>query len=133
MDIKEKIMGHLDLLESGIEVSQKMLKRAEFGDLERVEFLSGNRERLMSLISKSQEAVERELLEVGINQLQREVYDIAKSWAQDVTDWIQIIADYDNQILVALNQHKEKTKLQISESFKAKQQFKGYNLSSTKK
>lgn len=132
-ELFQQIMIHIDLLDLAQRCSQSMLKSARMGDVNSVNFLSENRERVIQAISKKQQEIESFTHLIEIKALSPELMDILKTWSADLEAWVLRIQDIDTRLVQALEREKTETSKQIGALFKTKEQFKGYNLNNTKK
>lgn len=132
-ELFQHMMVHLDLLDLAQRCSQSMLRAAQNGDVKNVNFLSENRERVIQAITKKQQEVESFTHLIEVKQLSPQIMGILKAWGHDLARWVQEVQAIDEEIVQALEREKSETSKQIGTIFKTKEQFKGYNLNSTKK
>lgn len=132
-DLFQHMMIHLDLLDLAQRCTVSMLRSAKLGDVDSVNFLSENRERVIDAISQKQQEIESYTHLIEVKQLNPQMMGILKAWGQDLNQWIQRIQVLDSEIVEELEREKVETSKQIGTIFKTKEVFKGYNLNNTKK
>lgn len=126
-----KIMRHLDLLGVLVSATNSMLKNAELGNFETVEQVAENRERLINIVRLLQDDIEEKLQSSKAHYKDSEM-DVFRSWIQDVTILITKNDELDKQCLETLSKAKESTTQEISNVYKTRKQFQGYNLNNVK-
>lgn len=126
-----KIMRHLDLLGVLVSATNSMLKNAELGNFETVEQVAENRERLINIVRLLQDDIEEKLQNSKAHYKDSEM-DVFRSWIQDVTILITKNDELDKQCLETLSKAKESTTQEISNVYKTRKQFQGYNLNNVK-
>ncbi len=126
-----KIMRHLDLMNVLVDATQSMLKNSQSGNFESVEQIADNRERLINIVRLLQDEIESKLQSATTHYTSSEI-DVFKSWISDVTEIVKKNDELDRQCLEELSQAKESTTREISNVYKTRKQFQGYNLNNTK-
>lgn len=126
-----KIMRHLDLLGVLVSATNSMLKNAELGNFETVEQVAENRERLINIVRLLQDDIEEKLQSSKAHYKDSEM-DVFRSWIQDVTILITKNDELDKHCLETLSKAKESTTQEISNVYKTRKQFQGYNLNNVK-
>ncbi len=129
----EKLQHFTDRLDQGTKCTLDIISTIEEQNFSAIELLTSNRERLLSIVSFEQEAIEKVINSVIDEELTPENINIIKSWAFDTQNWINQIADMDDQIIEMLNESKDETTREIANLFKSKQAFRGYNLNDVRK
>lgn len=128
------IEQHLKFIKSSEHLTDLMLKRAQFSDFNELDRLSRNRERLHLIIIEQNSQIETLIFGIGLEELKhRNDYSFIKQWAKDLDSWSKRTLQKDLEITSHLTKLKQETGREISALFKSKQQFRGYNLSSTKR
>lgn len=113
-----------DLFEKILTITRKSLECVEAGDFETLDFLIIQRDKLISI---TQTIHERLTLEQESSNS-----PIAIEFNNQVTMLIEKMNEMDDQILTKLSEEKNKTQIEIANSFKNKENFKGYNLNCLK-
>jgi Tfp pilus assembly protein PilW len=131
--LMEKLQNFTDRLDQGSRCTASILKAIELREIAAVENLTNNRERLLNIVAKEQEDIEKVINSIIDEELTPENINIIKSWAFDTQNWINAIADKDDQIIEMLNESKDETTREIAGLFKSKQAFRGYNLNDVRK
>lgn len=133
-ELSQLVEQHLKFLKSSDHLTDLMVKRAQFGDFKEVDRLSRNRGRLFSIIKDLKNKIEKKIDILGFEQVKTlPEYQELTSWAKELESWSQQTLKKDAKVTSLLNKIKLDTSHEISAAFKSKQQFKGYNLSSTKR
>lgn len=133
-ELGQLVEQHRKFLKSSEHLTDLMVKRAQFKDFNEVDRLSQNRGRLLSILARLRAKIEKEILELGVEHVSKTPdYETIKKWANELEIWSQQTLDKDLEITSLLNELKAETSKEISTVFKSKQQFKGYNLNSTKR
>jgi hypothetical protein len=133
-DIGQLVEQHRKFLESSNKLTDLMLKRAQFSDFNEVDRLSRNRGRLISILNSLKQGIESLITKVGIEQIKKRAdYQEIEDWVKELDAWSERTLEKDLEVSELLSAIKKDTSLEISKTFKSKQQFKGYNLNSTKR
>jgi hypothetical protein len=127
------IMRHVDLMDALTKESGLLLDACHNEDLNNVEMVTENRQRMTALLDEYQLKVENITREMPSEQLSEDIISILKTWFNDLNQWIEKYLELDGQILDLLDQYKNKTSHEIGAVFKSKNSHKGYNLSNVKK
>ncbi|WP_412473983.1 hypothetical protein [Halobacteriovorax sp. YZS-1-1] len=114
-----------------VDATQSMLKNSQSGNFESVEQIADNRERLINIVRLLQDEIESKLQSATTHYTSSEI-DVFKSWISDVTEIVKKNDELDRQCLEELSQAKESTTREISNVYKTRKQFQGYNLNNTK-
>lgn len=123
-----KITYHLNNLDLVEIASEKLLQACANGDIERIEFLTVNRGRLVNLIQEQQNHIEQMIDQNSQEFAIPETVDLLKAWINDIAIKTEKITYLDQEILEELSKEKTKTTQEIAATFKTKESFKGYNL-----
>jgi len=126
-------MRHTALLDSTLKITHNMFVATSRGDINLVNFEADNRERLIKVIEKFQGEIDSMLGTLKADEVTQEIVEIIKSWQFDINNWVTEIEAIDNKSSELLEAQKLETTKEIATIFTARQQFKGYNLNSTKK
>lgn len=132
-DFYLSVQRHLDLTEAVLNISQDILKAAPNGDMDSICLLLDNRERLMNLVSERQAVVEDLIGAISDINVIKTLKPIIDSWIFDTQKWSSQVQTIDQQLVQIFQEQKSKTQTELSDSFKYRQKFGGYDLSSTKK
>ena len=133
MKIFETIMQHLDML-SGLTIASKSLLLAtEKGDLNLVEQIVDNRDRLVNIIKTVQTAIEDEIQNLDSSKVTAEEVAIIKSWGADVNQIILLNDQIDKKIHENLSVIKDQTSQEIASVYKNRKAVNGYDMTSVKK
>lgn len=133
MKIFETIMQHLDML-SGLTIASKSLLLAtQKGDLNLVEQIVENRDRLVNIIKTVQTAIEDEIQNLDSSRVTAEEVNIIKSWGSDVNQIILLNDQIDKKIHENLSAIKDQTSQEISNVYKNRKAVGGYDMTSVKK
>lgn len=127
-ELEEKIIRHLSNIDLVKMASQKLLNSCIEGDIERIDFFSKNRGRLVNFVQNQQNEIEGIIDQYNTDLSTPEAVDILKAWIHDISIKTNDIANLDEDILSELNKEKDKTTQEIATTFKNKDKFKGYNL-----
>lgn len=125
--IIEKIQQHLSMLDLALSSSQRIASFARTEDLDGVINETDNRERLVNIITKLQQAIEEQINQLNAAEVTHEEIGILKAWFQDLTIWSERMIEFDKETVEVLSQQKENTTKEIAHIFKNKEMFKGYN------
>jgi hypothetical protein len=129
----ERLQNFTVRLDQGTKCTNNILKAIEARDMQAIENLTNNRERLLNLVGVEQEEIEKVINSIIDEELTPTNINIIRSWAYDTQNWINLIADKDDQIIEMLNESKDETTREIASLFKSKQAFRGYNLNDVRK
>lgn len=133
-ELYQLIEQHLKFLKSSIHLTDLMVKRAQFGDIQELDRLSQNRGRLICLLTELKAKIEHRIKELDQNALKQSPHrEKIKEWANKLSKWTKNTQEKDRTIQSFLLKMRNETGTEISNIFKTKQQFKGYNLNSTKR
>ncbi len=129
----DKLQTFTDKLDLSIKCTNRILKCAKNNEWSIVERESINRERLLDIIAKEQENIEGFINNIFSEDLTPSNINIIKSWAFDTQNWINSIAQRDDEIIECLNDSKDGITREIATVFKSKAAFRGYNLNDVRK
>jgi hypothetical protein len=91
---------------------------SDYRETSKLEEFTQNRERLLSVIDQISQQIDWETISIGDrSELNRK---------------IEYIKNLDLKLLSQLDEHKEEVKKEIEQTFKQKENIKGYNLSDVK-
>jgi predicted HTH transcriptional regulator len=127
------IMRHLDLMDSISSGSRQLFDACVACDVEQIEALTANRDRMINLLEGYQQKIEEKTRCLQDHELTASLVDILKTWFNELNLWVEEYMALDAQILEALESAKSKTSEEIARVFQNKEKHKGYNLSSVKK
>lgn len=128
IDLEEKIIRHLSNLELVKMASEKLYYSCLESDIDRIEFFSKNRGRLVNFVQQQQEEIETIIAEKNKELSNPQSVEILKAWVEDISIKTNEIGLLDEKILDELGKEKDKTTQEIASTFKNKDKFKGYNL-----
>ena len=128
IDLEEKIIRHLSNLDLVKMASEKLYYSCLEADIDRIEFFSKNRGRLVNFVQKQQEEIESIIAEKNKELSNSQSIEILKAWVDDISIKTNEIGLLDEKILDELGKEKDKTTQEIATTFKNKDKFKGYNL-----
>lgn len=120
-NINTKFSLMYDLIAKALQLTQNILEKSEQQDINQVVSLLDQRERLINVIQK---------LEKELNEIPKELH--AKYWTDEITDSLDLIKKYDDQIILNLEAAKINTHNEIANTFQNKEKIKGYNLNNLK-
>ncbi|ATH06469.1 hypothetical protein BIY24_00480 [Halobacteriovorax marinus] len=127
------LMRHTALLDSGLKLTHAMYLATSRGDINLVNFEADNRERVINVLEKFQSEIEDMTATLKADEVTPELVEILKAWQNDLRNWSSEVQAIDNKSSELLEAQKLETTKEIATVFTSRQQFKGYNLSSTKK
>lgn len=127
------LMRHTALLDSTLKITHNMFVATSRGDINLVNFEADNRERLIKVLEKFQGEIDSMLETLKADEVTQDIVEIIKAWQFDINNWVAEIEAIDNKSSELLEAQKLETTKEIATIFTTRQQFKGYNLSSTKK
>lgn len=128
IDLEEKIIRHLSNLELVKMASEKLYYSCLESDIDRIEFFSKNRGRLVNFVQQQQQEIETIIAEKNKELSNPQSVEILKAWVEDISIKTNEIGHLDEKILDELGKEKDKTTQEIASTFKNKDKFKGYNL-----
>ncbi len=126
------VAQHLILLEKVILLSNNILKHTKLEDINSIVKESENRDRLVNIIAKLQGDIERVVEQLAPHIVTKELISVLKYWNIDLNTLCKKVNLIDQEIIEQLSEQKESLTKEIATIFQAKEQFKGYNLSSVK-
>lgn len=129
----DKLQVFTDKLDLSLKCTNRILLNAKNDEWNEVERESINRERLLDIIAKEQEGIEGFINNLISEDLTPSNINIIKSWAFDTQNWINSIAQRDDEIIDCLNDSKDSITREIATVFKSKAAFRGYNLNDVRK
>jgi hypothetical protein len=117
-----------DLIAKAILISQQTVERVDALQFDKVEELTQKREKVISIILTLHERLDlsQQILK---NTAESER---AVAFNNQLNLLIEKISDFDEYIMLRLNEEKDKTQIEIAKVFKNKENFKGYNLNCLK-
>ena len=127
------LMRHTSLLDSGLKVTHNIYSAASRSDINLVNFESDNRERIVNVLEKFQTEVEEMISTLKADEVSPEIVAILKAWQSDLYNWSCEVQAIDVKTTQLLESQKMETTKEIATIFTSRQQFKGYNLTNTKK
>jgi hypothetical protein len=127
------IMKHVDLMDALTKESKLLISACQDKDIDKVEFITENRQRMTALLDEYQLKVEKITREMPAEQLSTDAIAILKTWFNDLNQWVERYLELDGQILSILEQFKNETSQEIGAVYKSKNSHKAYNLSNVKK
>jgi hypothetical protein len=133
MKLYSQIMQHLDLLNALTRSTKLLLLSSQKRDINLIEQVTENRDRLINVIKTIQVSIENQINEINPRAYKPEHIDVFKSWSKEVNQIIQFNDQMDQECLALLEGQKEETTKEIATVYKNHQSIKGYDLSSVKK
>ncbi|WP_372651972.1 hypothetical protein [Halobacteriovorax sp.] len=127
------LMRHTALLDSGLKITHNIYVATSRGDINLVNFEADNRERIVNVLEKFQTEVEDMVSTLKADEVTPEIVEILKAWQSDLHNWSCEVQAIDLKSSELLENQKMETTKEIATIFTSRQQFKGYNLNSTKK
>ncbi|PIK14446.1 hypothetical protein [Halobacteriovorax sp. JY17] len=127
------LMRHTALLDSGLKITHSIYLATSRGDINLVNFEADNRERIVNVLEKFQTEVEEMVATLKADEVTPEIIEILKAWQGDLYNWSCEVQAIDLKSSELLEDQKLETTKEIATIFTSRQQFKGYNLNSTKK
>ncbi len=127
------LMRHTALLDSGLKITHSIYLATSRGDINLVNFEADNRERIVNVLEKFQTEVEEMVATLKADEVTPEIVEILKAWQSDLYNWSCEVQAIDLKSSELLEDQKLETTKEIATIFTSRQQFKGYNLNSTKK
>ena len=127
------LMRHTALLDSGLKITHNIYLATSRADINLVNFEADNRERIVNVLEKFQSEVEEMVGTLKADEVTPEIVEILKSWQSDLYNWSCEVEAIDLRTAELLEDQKHETTKEIATIFTSRQQFKGYNLNSTKK
>jgi hypothetical protein len=132
MQVMQVMQEHYDLLTDliakAIFISQQTVERVDAMQFDKVEELTRKREKIINIILTIHERLDlsQKILK---NTAESER---AIAFNNQLNLLIEKISDFDEYVMVKLNEEKDKTQIEIAKVFKNKENFKGYNLNCLK-
>jgi hypothetical protein len=117
-----------DLIAKAIYISQQTVQMVDAFQFDKVEELTRKREKVISIILTLHERLELSQ-QIVKNTTERER---AIAFNNQLNLLIENISEFDEYIMLRLNEEKDKTQIEIAKVFKNKENFKGYNLNCLK-
>jgi hypothetical protein len=117
-----------DLIAKAIYISQQTVQMVDAFQFDKVEELTRKREKVISIILTLHERLELSQ-QIVKNTTERER---AIAFNNQLNLLIEKISEFDEYIMLRLNEEKDKTQIEIAKVFKNKENFKGYNLNCLK-
>jgi hypothetical protein len=117
-----------DLIAKAIYISQQSVQMVDAFQFDKVEELTRKREKVISIILTLHERLELSQ-QIVKNTTERER---AIAFNNQLNLLIEKISEFDEYIMLRLNEEKDKTQIEIAKVFKNKENFKGYNLNCLK-
>ncbi|GEM_PF-637537 len=127
------LMRHTALLDSGLKITHNIYVATSRGDINLVNFEADNRERIVKVLEKFQTEIEDMVSTLKADEVTPEIVEILKAWQSDLYNWSCEVQAIDLKSSELLENQKMETTKEIATIFTSRQQFKGYNLNSTKK
>lgn len=127
------LMRHTALLDSGLKITHSIYLAAARADINLVNFEADNRERIVNVLEKFQTEIEDMVSTLKADEVSPEIVEILKAWQSDLYNWSCEVQAIDLKTSDLLEGQKHETTKEIATIFTSRQQFKGYNLSNTKK
>lgn len=127
------IMRHTALLDSGLKITHNIYLATSRGDISLVNFEADNRERIVKVLEKFQTEIEDMVSTLKPEEITPDIIEILKAWQSDLNNWSAEVQAIDLKSSEILEAQKLETTKEIATIFTSRQQFKGYNLNSTKK
>ena len=117
-----------DLIAKAILISQQTVESVDALRFDRVEELTQKREKIINIILTLHERLDlsQQILKNTAES------DRAIAFNNQLNLLIEKISDFDEYIMLRLNEEKDKTQIEIAKVFKNKENFKGYNLNCLK-
>lgn len=117
-----------ELIAKTILISQQIIKKVDSYQFDHVEELTRKREKVINIILTLHER-----LDLSQNILKNTGEGRkAIEFNNQLNLLIEKISEYDEYIMLKLNEEKDKTQIEIAKAFKNKENFKGYNLNCLK-
>ena len=132
MRLYEKIMQHLDFLESLKEATVALGQATKKEDINLIELITDNRDRLINVIKTFQSGIEEDIAKIKGASVGRELIEILKTWSNEVNEIINYVDTYDKQITSSLEAQKFETSKEIGSVFRNKNSIKNYQSSVVK-
>lgn len=127
-DIIELVEFHKHLLDDALKVSQNLLEASKEGNAKAADELATNRERLVNVITLTQNKIENLLGNISQANLNMIFIEQLKAWQNHLKMVVGEISNIDQEIVNYLVSAKDEVSKEISDVFKNKEMFKGYNL-----
>lgn len=127
------LMKHMDLMDALSKESAQLYIACSEENIDQVEFITENRQRMTSLLDDYQLKVESITRQMPSEHLNEDIITILKTWFNDLNQWVEKYLELDSQIIDQLDLLKNKTSQEIGAVYKAKNSHKGYNLNNVKK
>ena|SRR3989338_3553922 len=127
-EIKCLIDNHLDILSRIIKSSEGILHLSKSCEIEELYRETQNRDRLLNILEEAQVKIQKEIEDLQASQIKKEVVDLIKNWQMKMNNQVELISNIDEQIVDLLDCERTNITKEISELYKKKQSFKGYNL-----
>ncbi len=126
MRLYEKIMQHLDFLESLKEATVALGRASQKEDINLIELITDNRDRLINVIKTFQSGIEEDIAKIKGSTSTPDLIEILKTWSDEVNEIIQSVDEYDKQITSSLEAQKFETSKEIGSVFRNKNSIKNY-------
>lgn len=128
-DLSANLKRHIDLLGSIESSSSSIIESLSKEDFDKAENSIENRDRLINLVTEVQGKIETELSNANtVASLTSEDIRIVKTWQLDTQEIVAKVELRNQELIRVLEAMKKVTGQDISEIFKKRQKFKGYNL-----
>ena len=123
----ENIQEHLCMLDLAVHSSKQIRNFAKNENLDGVVSETENRERIVNIVTQTQQKVEEKINLLHPSEITNEELLILKAWFYDLNILSERMLTYDRETVEFLGQQKEDTTKEIALIFKNKEIFKSYN------
>ncbi len=127
------IMVHLGIFDVISDLTNRALMALSENNLESMMYDLQNKDRLINILSEVQAEIEDLIETTAQENIDSEFVNIIKTWSNDLNLNLEKISHLDMELTDALNNAKDETSKELASIFRSFEQFKGYNLSTTKK
>jgi hypothetical protein len=117
-----------ELIAKAILISQQTIERVDALQFDKVEELTHKREKIINIILTLHERLDLS------QQILKNTAESERAIAfnNQLSLLVEKISQFDDYIMLRLNDEKDKTQIEIAKVFKNKENFKGYNLNCLK-
>jgi len=128
-ELSSNLKRHVELLNSIEAASTLIIKTLQTEDFDKADNNIENRDRLINLVSEVRRKIEDELSNANtVAGLSKNDIATVKTWQLQTIETIAKVDIKNQELLRVLDAMKKVTGQDVSEIFKKRQKFKGYNL-----